>query len=63
MQIELNEEELVQLILLVTADIVAETRKHAPGTDFKASLSDVAMKLNKAREAEITRVKQREGKG
>jgi hypothetical protein len=43
MQIELNEEELVQLILLVTADIVAETRRLPPDTDFKPALSDLAM--------------------
>jgi hypothetical protein len=53
MQIELNEEDLVQLILLVTADIVAESRRQPPDTDFKPALSDLAMKLQKAREKEI----------
>jgi hypothetical protein len=51
--VELNEEELVRLIQLVTADMVAEVGKQPPLVDYKASLSDLAKKLHKAREEEM----------
>ena len=58
MQVELSEHELVQLIQLVTADMVAETRKQPPVGDFTASLSNLAKKLHAAREKEILRQRQ-----
>ena len=57
MQVELTEQELVQLIQLVTADMVEETRKQPPGVDFKASLADLAAKLHKTREDAILKSK------
>ena len=52
-QVELNEQELNQLIQLITMDMVAEAAKQPPAVDFTATLHPLAMKLHAARHDEI----------
>lgn len=53
--VELIEQEWVRLQQLIVVDMVEETRKQPPATDFTASFHPLAMKLHKAREAAITK--------
>lgn len=59
MQVDLNEQELDKIIMLVTEDMVAETRSQPPGADFRASLAQLAQKLHQARNKEIERINSR----